>query len=60
MKTRPVRMTAKKIHLALANLVNPDIAAHSMRFFENREWRIWRRKPISGHPGTGLKKENGI
>ena len=34
MKTRPVRMTAMKIHLALANLGNPDIAAHSKRFFK--------------------------
>jgi len=35
MITRPVRIiTAKKIHLALTNLGNPDIAAHSMRFFK--------------------------
>ncbi len=27
-------MTAKKIHLALTELGNPDIAAHSMRFFK--------------------------
>ena len=37
MKTRPVRMTAKKIHLTLANLGNPDIAAHSKRFFKTRK-----------------------
>jgi len=34
MDTRPVRMTAKKIHLALTALGDPDIAAHSMRFFK--------------------------
>jgi 3-methyladenine DNA glycosylase AlkD len=34
MSTRPVRITAKKIHLALINLGNPDIAAHSSRFFK--------------------------
>jgi hypothetical protein len=27
-------MTAKKIHLTLANLGNPDIAAHSKHFFK--------------------------
>jgi len=34
MTPRPVRMTAKKIHLALTKLGDPDIAAHSMRFFK--------------------------
>jgi len=37
MKTRPVRMTAMKIHRALANLGNPDIAVYSMRFFKTKK-----------------------
>ena len=28
-------MTAKQIHIALARLGDPDIAAHSMRFFKS-------------------------
>ena len=34
MNPLPVRMTAKKIHLALTKLGDPEIAAHSMRFFK--------------------------
>lgn len=34
MNPLPVRTTAKKIHLALTKLGNPEIAAHSMRFFK--------------------------
>ncbi len=34
MPNRPVRMTAQKIHAALTDLGNPDIAAHSARFFK--------------------------